>query len=105
MFTFAKSTELRSNVNSVNKKESMANIVKKELDTRTFPEICKSISQGEWLAIRDRIMEKTMKTDVAVFKWGKGQCQPQSIQERKIISEVVNRVLGIKTSYRTLFPA
>lgn len=83
----------------------MANIVKKELDPRTFPEICSTITQGEWLAIRDRIAVQTAKTEVAIFKWAKGQCMPQSLMERKIISEVCNRVLGIKTNHRTLFPA
>ena len=97
-------TELRSELNSVNKQMSMANIAKKELDPRTFPEIISSISQGEWLAIRDRVIMQTGKTDVAVWKWGQGQCQPQSLPERKVISEIVNRVLGIKTSHRTLFP-
>lgn len=83
----------------------MANIVKKDLDSRTFPEICAAITQGEWLAIKDRIVVQTAKTEVAVFKWAKGQCAPQSLAERKIVSEVCNRVLGIKTNHRTLFPA
>ena len=97
-------TELRGKLNSVKNKTSMANIAKKELDPRTFPEICKSISQGEWLAIKDRIMMQTGKTEVAVWKWGQGLCQPQSLQERRLISKIVNQVLPIHTNYRTLFP-
>lgn len=105
MFTFASSTELNGNINSVNKQESMANIVKKELDPRTFPQICAAITQGEWLAIRDRIILQTEKTDVAVWKWAQGKCVPQSLQERRLISEIVNRVLNIRTTHRTLFPS
>lgn len=82
---------------------SMANIVKKELDTRTFPEICASLSNAEWLAIRDRCVIQTGKTESAVYYWREGK-QPVSLMERKAVSEIVNRVLGIKTSHRTLFP-
>ena len=82
----------------------MANIVKKDLDTRTFTEICSSLSKAEWLAVRDRIMMQTGKTDVCVYKWGYGQTKPSSLPERKIISDIVNRVLGIKTNHRMLFP-
>lgn len=81
----------------------MANIVKKELDTRTFPEICASLSNAEWLAIRDRCVIQTGKSESAVYYWREGK-QPGSLMERKAVSEIVNRVLGIKTSYRTLFP-
>jgi hypothetical protein len=81
----------------------MANIVKKELDTRTFPEICSSLSNAEWLAIRDRCVIQTGKSESAVYYWREGK-QPVSLMERKAVSEIVNRVLGIKTSHRTLFP-
>mgnify|MGYP007115371551 CR=1 FL=1 len=81
----------------------MANLAKKELDTRTFPQICASITNGEWLAIRDRIMEKTEKTRQAVYKWKEGECIPASIQERRVVAEVVNSILKIRTSYKTLF--
>ena len=82
---------------------SMANIVKKELDTRTFPEICASLSNAEWLAIRDRCVIQTGKSESAVYYWREGK-QPVSLMERKAVSEIVNRVLGIKTNHRTLFP-
>ena len=82
---------------------SMANIVKKELDTRTFPEICSSLSNAEWLAIRDRCVIQTGKTESAVYYCREGK-QPVSLMERKAVSEIVNRVLGIKTNHRTLFP-
>ena len=82
---------------------NMANIVKKELDTRTFPEICASLSNAEWLAIRDRCVIQTGKTESAVYYWREGK-QPVSLMERKAVSEIVNRVLGIRTTHRTLFP-
>lgn len=81
----------------------MANLAKKDLDTRTFPQICSSISGSEWLLLRDRIIEKTEKSEQAVYKWKDGKCIPMSIPERKQIAEIVNRVLGIRTSHITLF--
>ena len=81
----------------------MANIAKKDLDTRTFPEICSSLSNAEWLAIRDRYVIQTGMTESAVYYWREGK-QPVSLMERKAVSEIVNRVLGIKTTHRTLFP-
>lgn len=81
----------------------MANLAKKDLDTRTFPQICSGMSSSEWILIRDRIIEKTEKTEQAVYKWRDGKCIPMSIPERKAISEIVNRVLGIRTSHITLF--
>ena len=88
---------------SFKNKVSMANIAKKDLDPRTFPEICASLSNAEWLAIRDRCVIQTGKTESAVYYWREGK-QPVSLMERKAVSEIVNRVLGIKTSHRTLFP-
>lgn len=81
----------------------MANIEKKDLDTRTFPEICASLSDSQWLTIRDSIKAKTEKTDQAIYKWRDGKCIPMSIQERKVVSEIVNRVLDIRTNFVTLF--
>ena len=103
MLIFAKSNEVRGVLKSFKNQVSMANIVKKELDTRTFPEICSSLSNAEWLAIRDRCVIQTGKTESAVYYWREGK-QPVSLMERKAVSEIVNRVLGIKTNHRTLFP-
>lgn len=103
MLIFAESNEMRAVLKSFKNQVSMANIVKKELDTRTFPEICASLSNAEWLAIRDRCVLQTGKTESAVYYWREGK-QPVSLMERKAVSEIVNRVLGIKTNHRTLFP-
>lgn len=81
----------------------MANIAKKELDTRTFPEICSTLSSAEWLAIRDRCALQTGKTEATIYNWREGKL-PGDLCCRKAVSEIVNRVLGIKTNHRTLFP-
>lgn len=82
----------------------MANIVKKELDTRTFPQICSGITNAEWLAIRDRIVLQTGKSESAVYYWRDGKKSPASLIERKAVAEIITRVLGIKTNHRMLFP-
>lgn len=83
---------------------SMANVQKKELDTRTFPEICTGLSKAEWLAIRDRIVMNTGKSEQIVYIWKDGKTAPASLLERKTVAEIVSRVLGIKTNHRMLFP-
>lgn len=81
----------------------MAKLEKKELDTRTFPEICKSITQNEWLEIRNKMFIKLCKTEQTFLNWKKGKTYPPSIIERKAVSEIVNQVLGIRTIHNTLF--
>ncbi len=81
----------------------MANIVKKVLDTRTFPEICKSISQNEWLEIRNRMWLKLGKTEQTLLNWRWGKTYPLSLVERKTIADIVNQVLKIRTQHNTLF--
>lgn len=89
---------------SFKKFESMANIAKNLLDTRTFPQICAGMSNAEWLAVRDRIVLQTGKTESAVYYWREGKTVPMSLIERKAVAEIVSRVLGIKTNHRMLFP-
>lgn len=103
MLIFAKSNELKEVFKSFKKQVSMANIVKKELDTRTFQQICASLSKSEWQEIRSGCVAKTGKTESAVYYWREGK-QPVSLMERKAVSDIVNRVLGINTNHRTLFP-
>lgn len=103
MSTFAKSNEVKHLFKSFKNQVSMANIVKKELDTRTFPQICATLSKSEWEEIRNKCVTKTGKTESAVYYWREGK-RPLSLMERKEVSDIVNRVLGINTNHRTLFP-
>ena len=81
----------------------MANVAKKPLDTRTFPEICKGLTQNQWLELRNRMWLKLGKTEQTLLNWRWGKTYPLSLVERKMISEIVNQVLGIKTQHNTLF--
>lgn len=81
----------------------MANLVKKPLDTRTFPEICRSLTQNQWLEIRNKMFLKLGKTEQTLLNWRWGKTYPLSLVERKTISEIVNQVLNIKTQHNTLF--
>jgi hypothetical protein len=82
----------------------MAKLEKKSVDTRSFPEICKSLSNAEWILIRDRIAASTGKSESAVYYWRDGSVIPGSILDRKAVAEIVSRVLKIKTNHRMLFP-
>ena len=81
----------------------MANLVKKELDTRTFPTICSGLSQLQWLELKRRIMTKLMKTEQTVFNWKNGKTYPNNLSERKEVASIVNAYLDIKTNHLTLF--
>ena len=103
MFTFAESNDWKVGFQTFKNQTSMANIVKNDVDTRTFPQICSSISNAEWLAIRDRIVDETEKSVSAIYYWREGKI-PGSLTEKKKVAEIVSRVLKIKTHYRVLFP-
>lgn len=81
----------------------MANIAKKELDTRTFPEICASLSQVEWLELKRRILTRLMKTEQTCTNWKNGKTYPATLAERKEVSSIVNSFLGTNTNHVTLF--
>jgi len=81
----------------------MANLTKKDYDTRTFSEICNSLTPDQWLVLRDRVMTRTRCSKQTILNWKSGKTIPASILEREAISGIVNRVLGINTNHNTLF--
>ena len=81
----------------------MANIQKKDYDTRTFSEICSTITTAQWLDLRERVMTRTRCSKQTVLNWKSGKTCPASILERQAIAGIVNRVLGINTNHTTLF--
>lgn len=103
MLIFAESNDWKIVFQEFKNQMSMANIVKNDVDTRTFPQICSSISNAEWLAVRDRIVEETEKSVSAIYYWKDGK-MPGSLTEKKKVAEIVSRVLKIRTHYRVLFP-
>lgn len=81
----------------------MANIAKKELDTRTFPQICLHLTSSEWFEIKTTLSTATGKTEQTLNNWRSGRTYPGTLSERRDVSKIVNRVLGIKTTPLTLF--
>lgn len=81
----------------------MANIVKNCVDTRTFPAICSTLTDMEWLELKRRLMTQLMKTEQTILNWKNGKTFPTDYSVRKEATSIVNRFLGIKTSHLTLF--
>lgn len=81
----------------------MANLVKKELDTRTFPQICSQLTQFEWLELRNRLFSALGKTEQTLLNWRSGKTYPNTLIERKEVSRIVNAFLGTNTNHLTLF--
>lgn len=81
----------------------MANLAKKELDTRTFPEICASLTHMEWLELKNRLFTRLGKTEQTLLNWKSGKTYPAVLIERREVANIVNNLLGIKTNHLTLF--
>lgn len=81
----------------------MANLAKKDLDTRTFVEICSALSQTEWLDLKYDIMTKLRKTEQTVLNWRNGKTIPATQSERRDISKIVSSALSIRTTPSILF--
>ena len=78
----------------------------KELtDTRTLPEIWKSLNAQEQEDLRTAlIMARTAKSRQAIHYWVKGQRKPANDLTKERIAIVVSRIIKKKTYGRTLFP-
>lgn len=81
----------------------MANLAKKELDTRTFPEICSTLTQFEWLELKFKLLTALGKTEQTLLNWKSGKTYPNNLIERKEVSNIVNKFLDIRTNHLTLF--
>lgn len=81
----------------------MANLVKKDYDTRTFPEICSSLAEQQWLDLKYDIMSKLRKTEQTVLNWKHGKTMPAAHSERKDIAKIIGSLLDIKTTPSILF--
>ena len=81
----------------------MANLAKKDYDTRTFREICSTLSQEQWLDLKFDIMTKLRKTEQTVLNWKNGKTIPATQSERESITKLMGTFLSIKTTPSILF--
>lgn len=81
----------------------MAKLEKKELDTRSFVEICAALTQHEWATLRTKLLISLQKTDQTLNNWRSGRTYPNGLAERREVANVVSRVLGIRTNHQNLF--
>lgn len=87
---------------------------KKVIDTRTFPEIWKSLNTNyEQPELRHSLISnRCCKTPQTIWNWANGNTQPTEILVLKKIAEVVSKFLSsqstngpIEVKYQTLFPS
>ena len=81
----------------------MANIMKNCIDTRTFPAICSTLTDLQWLELKRLLMTRLVKTEQTVLNWKNGKTYPGDHTVRKEVCSILNRFLNIKTSHLTLF--
>ena len=76
----------------------------KELyDTRTFPEIYNSLPRLQQLELRDEILARTGVSRVTVFNWVNGKRVPQYSGIRRMVSDCVKKVVGVRVPQHLLF--
>ena len=76
---------------------------KSVMDTRTFPEIWKSLTPVERGHLRYQLIRDTTCTRQTINHWVKG-VMPVHLKTRKLVALTMNRVLGITTNRALLFP-
>lgn len=75
---------------------------KKSIDTRTFPEIWKSLTPLEQKLLEEKIMKELIVSRQALWLWANGQRNPLPLY-RKAIADILSS-MGIRTSMKILFP-
>ncbi len=87
---------------------------KKVIDTRTFPEIWRSLNSDYEQAElrRSLIQSRCCSTSQTIWNWANGNTRPTEILVRQKIAEVVSKFLTsqsangvIEVKHQTLFPA
>ena len=76
---------------------------KESVDTRTFPEIYKSLPQLQQLELRDEIVYKLGVSRVTVFNWAQGYSRPQYPGVRRIVSDILYKKEGVRIPQYILF--
>ena len=82
----------------------MANLVNLSIDTRTFPEICKSLTKSEWVKMQGDLILKVKRSGQCIYNWKVGKRTPSSPSERKAVSDYINKYFKLNTRYWYLFP-
>lgn len=74
------------------------------IDARTFPEIWKSCTEAERIALRSTLIGKLECAPNTFWNYCQGNTTPQSTLVQKEISRAVKSILHVNVSYTTLFP-
>lgn len=75
---------------------------KTAIDARPFPELYRSLTQGEKAFFNDKAMHNLKVTRQTIWKWWNAQTTPLFAHQREIVSIFTN--MGYRTTTRTLFP-
>lgn len=81
----------------------MANLSKKELDARSFPEIWKELTPVQQIELRNEIISKLHVTRQAVHHWAIGKRKPTLDIVKKEVCKSLANVSGIHAYYLSLF--
>lgn len=79
---------------------------KNEVDARSFPEICKGLSQLEKETLSYALIKKGCATTrQTVWNWASGNTRPNHPAVQKMVADVVGKIIGSRVLPHTLFPS
>ena len=82
----------------------MANLGNNSLDTRTFAQICATLTKRQWVEMQGELAQKLKRSLQCIYNWKKGVRIPSSASERVKVSQYINQKYKITTRHGTLFP-
>lgn len=72
------------------------------IDARNFTEICKGLTQDEWLRMRDSLVKATMVKETTIYRWRDGKQSPNKLTQAKVAS-ILRREFKLNVSALSLF--
>lgn len=74
-------------------------------DARSFPELWKSLSTEEQIALRGALVNRLGCTSQTVWNYAVGNTIPSSLLIKNEVARVVSRITGINVRPAILFPS
>lgn len=82
----------------------MANLENYSRDTRTFMQICATLTKRQWVELQGELSQKLKRSHQCIYNWKRGVRIPSSATERVKVSDHINKKFNIFTRHWTLFP-
>lgn len=82
----------------------MANLENNSVDTRTFCQICATLTKRQWVELQGELAQQLKRSLQCIYNWKRGVRIPSSPSERVKVSNYINKKFNTYTRHGTLFP-